>query len=271
MPQNKKLLQNLFAQAQISQWGVARFADLLPLMQSRAVSRLPQNPQSVIVFLLGYYAGEREHNLARYAWADDYHLLVPKILAPVLAGLQQEYPQNQFALFSDNGPIREVFAGYLAGLGFVGKNAQLINRRFGSMHFIGEIVTDLCLSTGDPVQKSCGDCRACLDACPTGALGENAFERALCRSHITQKNGALSPQETEQIKKGGLVWGCDLCTVCCPYNKKAALSDHADFLENLNPVLTSENLDDLHSKKAYNFRKKAVVERNLRILSEEEK
>lgn len=250
----------------ITQWGVADFEATLPLLDCRAKSRLPQNPASVVVCLLGYYIDNRPHNLSRYAWSRDYHDLAKQLLSPAVEELQKTYPENAFAFFTDNSPIREVRAAYLAGLGFVGKNGLLINPRYGTYHFIAEIVTDLALEPSTPSKASCGDCRLCLDHCPLGALSGQGVNRSLCRSHISQKKGKLDPWEEEQLEKGHLVWGCDICGDVCPYNCDAQRTDIPAFLQDVQSVVDPDNLSALMKEKAFSYRGEQVLQRNLHIL-----
>ncbi len=263
---NREILAKIFNKAALSQWGVASFADTLPLIECRAVKRLPPSPRSVIVCLLGYYAGERPHNISRYAWARDYHTLANEILAPVLNGLKTAWPDNSFSLFCDSSPIREVYAAYLAGLGFIGKNGLLINPRYGSMHFIAEIVTDLKLEAAEPSTKNCGECRECLDACPGQALKKGGLCRERCRSFITQKKGTLSDWEKSQVLDGGLVWGCDKCIDACPCNKSAGKTDIAAFCKDIVSVIDESNLQSLVAERAFGYKGAAVCLRNLRII-----
>ena len=266
MENNRIAVARAMKEAGITQWGVARYADVLPLLPVRAASRLPKNPRSVIVALLGYYTGEKEHNISRYAWPRDYHLLAQQLMEPVAEQLRKAFPEQTFAVFTDNSPIREVTAARLAGLGFVGKNGLLINRRYGSYHFITEIVTDLALTPDSPEEKSCGDCRRCLDACPLGALSPEGVTLSRCRSHITQKKGELQPWERKEIEKGALAWGCDICSDVCPYNQKAALTDIPAFLQAVESQITRENLPGLLKEKAFGWRGIAVMRRNLDII-----
>lgn len=259
----------LFAQNGITQWGVAGFDDLLPLLPVKSARHLPRDPRSAIVFLVGYFAGEQEHNIARYAWVDDYHTVIPRLAEPVLKGLENLFPGHTFALFTDTGPVREVVAAHLAGLGFVGKNGLLINTAYGSCHFIAEIVTDANLPLSVPVQDGCGSCDACIKACPTNALGGDAFVKERCRSFITQKKGELTGEEQEQIKQGGLVWGCDVCTMACPHNNPPKPGHPVFTGGRLHPVLTEENMAKIYKQKAYGYRGKSVLQRNLGILHEQ--
>lgn len=231
-----------------------------------ALHPAPRDAKSVIVCLLGYYAGERAHNISRYAWARDYHLMVEELLSPVAERMRETWQEQTFAVFTDNSPIREVTAARLAGLGFIGNNGLLISPAYGSYHFIAEIVTDLWLEPSEPVEAGCGECRLCLDTCPTGALSPFGVEKSRCRSHITQKKGDLTAWEQDQVRKGGLAWGCDICSDVCPYNHPPCWTDLPDFRRELNGFIREEDLPRLIKERAFGYRGVKVMQRNLRII-----
>lgn len=256
-------------------WGTCRFADCLPLIDCRAKSRLPKKPRSVIVALFPWYAGEfSPRNVALYAVGDDYHRIVGEILDKACRELRKQFPLEEFAVFVDSSPIREVRAAALSGLGSVGRNGLLMHEIWGSRVFIGEIVTSLALeplSLVMPDNAYCGDCRRCIGDCPTGALSEYwPLDKALCRSAITQKKQTLTAWEENELRAGGLAWGCELCQVCCPRNNDPPLTPVAAFLENLDPVVTQENLARIIPRKTYSFRGEGVLRRNLFILDNHE-
>ena len=263
---NKVKIGRILEDGGLHHWGVASFADTLPVLPCRVASRLPRDAKSVIVCLLGYYAGERAHNISRYAWARDYHLLVEELLSPVAERMRETWQEQTFAVFTDNSPIREVTAARLAGLGFIGNNGLLISPAYGSYHFIAEIVTDLWLEPSEPVEAGCGGCRLCLDACPTGALSPFGVEKSRCRSHITQKKGDLTAWEQDQVRKGGLAWGCDICSDVCPYNHPPCWTDLPDFRRELNGFIREEDLPRLIKERAFGYRGVKVMQRNLRII-----
>lgn len=260
-------------EAAISPLGVERFGfcaldSLSRLLECRGKRLLPQKG-SVILLLLPYYAGEFPgRNVARYALCDDYHTIAGEILEKVVHPLSAAFPGEVFIPFVDSSPIPEVEAGVLSGLGFPGRNGQLITPWYGSLAFLCEIVTTLSLSPTGPGKGSCGDCRRCLDRCPTGALNLTGLDVSRCRSHISQKKGALSEEEMRQLREGGLVWGCDLCTDACPHNRHPDLTTVPRMREGLEPLLTPENLPELIKRKSYGWRGAAVLRRNLAILKE---
>lgn len=257
-------------EAGIPACGVCRFAQALPLLECRAAARLPANAASIVVCLFPYYTGEHAgRNLSRYAVVSDYHRVAGELLAKAARRLAAAFPAHAFVPFTDASPIREVEAARLAGLGFIGKNGQLISREYGSYCFIGELVTSLPLPPAVPVENACGACRACVEACPAGALAPGTLVLERCRSHITQKKGVLCAAERESLRSGGLAWGCDLCTDACPHNHAPARTPIAAFEKDITPVLTAENCENLCKTRAFGWRGAAVPLRNLALLAEQ--
>ncbi len=258
----------VFKSRGVSQCGCCSFSHVLPLLEVRSRARIPEGARTVIFALFPYYTGLLPHrNLSRYAVPDDYHLIAGRVLEGCQGALEEAFPQERFVSFVDSSPIREVQGAYLAGLGWMGRNGQLINPRFGSYVFIGEIVTTLEIPCQPRPMGKCLDCGACRRACPTGALTEGSVEEALCRSAVTQKKGELTLWETEQIRAGGMVWGCDICNDVCPMNRRALPSDMRQFYQSMDSVVTEENLSRLRKRKAFGYRGRAVMERNLGILA----
>jgi epoxyqueuosine reductase QueG len=225
--------------------------------------RLPKNAHTVIVFLFPYRFSETiPRNLSRYACVPDYHVTAGAVLQEVAESLCAEQPEYVFEAFIDNSPIPEVKAATLAGLGCVGDHGLLIHPQLGSWVFIGSIVTDAIIKVEMSQKSECCHCGACTIACPAACIGE---DKTRCMSAVSQRKGELTAQEEVLLCKSGLVWGCDVCQEACPLNTEAKIEPHPcfDFYE---PVLTDEALSDL-SRKAYGWRGKAVLHRNLQILS----
>lgn len=262
----KQMLGQILHTAGIDAYGICRLSDCLPLIPCRAVSRIPREAVSVIALLLPYYIGAyAARNVARYAIPPDYHHIAGTLLNTLTEHLSAAFPAHLFASFVDNSPIGEVTAAKLAGLGVVGCHGQLIHPVYGTHVFICTIVTTLDISPTGPLSSpACLQCGRCIAACPTGALGK-LFCKERCRSHITQKKGALSSWEETQIQAGGFVWGCDLCTDVCPMNT-GKLSPIRAFYQNPAPLITLPQLDHLLGTKAYGYRGRAVLERNLQLL-----
>jgi len=158
-----------------------------------------------------------------------------------------------------------VAAARFAGLGLAGLHGQLILPEFGAHVFVGCVVTDLALPADSPADGSCRECEACLHACPTGALRRGVLERERCRSYITQKRGKLAAWEQEQVRAGGFAWGCDACLDACPLNT-AQITPLECLKRHPLPILSYDNLDEALRRKAYGYRGRAVLERNLHLL-----
>ena len=253
-------------------FGVCSIEAAQPYLNCRAKSRIPAKAASVIVLLFPYYTGEHpQRNISRYAMIPDYHIVAENYLKKLCEKLKAEFPQNSFEPFVDNSPLREVSCGQAAGLGVIGDNGLLIHPQYGSYIFLGEIVTDLQLTPSTPVGKDCLHCAACRKACPQGALQENgSVELPLCRSHISQKKGELSENEQEQLRLGGLIWGCDICNDVCPLNKNAAVTPIPEFLASVTPLMNEENILALLDSRAYNYRGEKTILRNFRLLQDKE-
>ena len=263
------IISKCIAGSGIELWGCCEYTPELLLNGSRSVNRLPDGASSVIVCAFPWFAGiPTKRNVSLYAIARDYHTIAGDMLKSAAKILEQNFQQNSFVPFIDASPIDEVKAGCLSGIGVLGLNFQLITEKYGSMVFIGEIVTNLKLPFAKHEEKNCEGCMACINACPTGALGKNGLNRPLCRSFITQKKGGLTEWEAEQVAKGGLIWGCDICTLSCPHNNGLSKSNIGGFTENLVPVIASEDIDMLLTLHSYGWRGREVLERNLNILLE---
>jgi epoxyqueuosine reductase len=168
--------------------------------------------------------------ISRYAWGGDYHEVMWEKLNALVAELKEQFQEPFTArAYADTGPVAErVFAKH-AGLGWLGKNTLLLNETLGSWFFLGVIYTSLDLaatlgSTEGPPPDLCGNCRQCLDACPTGALVEPyLLDARRCISYLTiELRGSIPEEYREAI--GWQVYGCDICQDVCPYNRAAPAS-----------------------------------------------
>ena len=251
-------------------YGFCKFSQVGELFNTRNRNTIPEKAATVITFLFPYRIPcDEKRNVSLYAVGLDYHDIVLKKLNAAKEKLSIEFPNNNFAAFSDNSPIREARAAYLSGLGFLGQNSLIIHPKYGSYCFIGEIVCDLELEEYSQPLGYCKNCGKCVSNCLGGALsvkdGEIVFEKENCLSHLTQKKGELTEVQKEKIKKGGLVWGCDTCSDICPMNKDADYSNISEFYVSPMPYLDENNVS-LSSDRAYGYKGEKILLRNLGIL-----
>ena len=235
-----------------------------------------------IPYLVSADVNHPARNLSLYAVPRDYHGYMKILEAEVLPAVRRRFPDVSFALFADHSPICEVDAAARAGLGVLGMNGLLLTPAYGSFLFLGEIVTsaDYTAVTGEPVPSipveppRCEGCGACIRACPMACSADN---REHCLSAMTQKKGALSPDEEDAIQRGGLVWGCDACQLACPHNRRI-VDERRDttipyFLEERILGLGSSALrdmsDDAFSTRAYSWRGRSVIARNVALLEDQ--
>lgn len=216
--------------------------------------------KTALMFLIPYYVPTGEHNLSLYAVAGDYHYYLRGFFDRILPTLHEAFPDASFAGFTDHSPIDEREAAAKAGLGIFGDNGLLIHPRYGTFHFIGEILTDL--ETDAEVHEigHCEHCGRCRTACPTP--GD-------CLSALTQKKGVLTAEEEATILRHGSCWGCDACQNCCPHNRNIEETPIDFFHRDRIPILTSERLDamsdEFFATRAYAWRGRAVIARNLAL------
>jgi epoxyqueuosine reductase len=190
--------------------------------------------------------------IALYARGRDYHRFFHNRLRRLCAELAKEFPDDEFLSFTDAGPILERDLAARAGLGWIGKNTCLIDRKKGSLFLLGEIYTSLEIPVArvDLSRDFCGTCTRCLDACPTGALiGPRKLDARKCISYLTIESKDEAPLGLRE-KIGSWLFGCDICQTVCPWNLKMHGTDKLDrhsqsseeaLVEDLRYLLTAPN------------------------------
>ena len=160
--------------------------------------------------------------VARYAWVRDYHRAMKRRMREFVRGLEGELGERVAARwYVDDGPMLDRAAANRAGIGWFGKNTNILTPGYGSWVFLGQVITDLPLTPDAPLKKSCGACVRCIDDCPTGAIvAPYVVDNSRCISYLTIENRGAIPWELRPLV-GDWVFGCDICQDVCPVNRKA--------------------------------------------------
>lgn len=199
---------------------------------------LVEGARSVISVALNYYPAQKQSpdspRISYYAYGKDYHIVVKdklrqlwEYITSLVPVLDSTLPVARF--FTDSAPILERYWAWKAGLGWIGKNTNLIIPGKGSFFFLGEIVTTLELDYDTPQKNRCGTCRRCLDSCPTGALERPGHLNAnKCISYLTIEHKGDIPSE-QASRLGDRLYGCDTCQEVCPWNRFASPTREVAF------------------------------------------
>ncbi len=212
---------------------------------------LEENARSVIVVLLNYFPRTTQPSdvpqVAKYAYGNDYHLVIKNKLYELLALIKDECPEVKGRTFTDSAPILERYWAKQAGLGWIGKNTNLIHPQFGSFCFIGELLVNIELDYDQPLQDHCGKCIKCIEHCPTHAILPNKTLAATdCISYLTIELKEDIPLPLVS-KMNNRVFGCDICQDVCPWNRKAKAHQIADFIPKKDFLtLTSEEWKNMN-------------------------
>ena len=168
--------------------------------------------------------------VARYAWGRDYHSLIKARIRRFVRELPDAVGEPVRARhFVDDGPMNDRAAAERAGVGWFGKNTNILTPTLGSWAFLAEVITNLDLRSDAPLKKTCGECARCIPACPTGAIvAPYVIDNRRCISFLTIELRGAIPRELRPLV-GDWVFGCDLCQDVCPVNRKAAVSREAEF------------------------------------------
>lgn len=152
------------------------------------------------------------------SWGLDYHYVLQDKLDRLAKGIEELTADFEYKGMVDTGALVDTAVAQRAGIGFIGKNGLVISKEFGSYMFLGELITNLDIEPDQPVDYGCGDCNRCVTACPTSCLiGDGSMNAKRCLSFQTQDKGVMDLEFRKKIKT--VIYGCDICQICCPYNK----------------------------------------------------
>ena len=235
---------------------------------------------------MNYYVGKEQSDLtsdfkfSNYAWGDDYHLVIKSKLFSLLEFIKNKKPNIKGLVCVDTAPIMEKVWAQRAGLGWQGKHTNLISTDFGSWLFLGEIIIDFELEPDDPFTKDlCGSCTACIDACPTHALGEYELDSGKCISYLTIEHRGDFIERHDDLD--GWIYGCDICQEVCPWNisfskisEEKYFEPRADIINNTDQKwleMDQENFSTTFKKSAAKRTKLMGLKRNIKSVNESKK
>lgn len=243
--------------------------------------KLVPGAKSVVSLLLNYYTEANQHDshapkISKYAFGEDYHFVIKDKLHEMLNTLEEKIGRSIGGrAFVDSAPVMDKAWAKKSGLGWIGKNANLINKKSGSFFFIAELILDVELEYDQPIGDFCGTCTRCIDACPTDAIvNAHVVDGSKCISYFTIELKSAIP-ESEKGKFQNYMFGCDICQDVCPWNRFSV--PHSESRFNANEKLLSmtreewtEITDDVFREL---FRKSAVkrtkfegLKRNIRFI-----
>ncbi len=230
-------------------------------------TKLVEGARSVVSLMYNYYpkedhAEEKGYKIAKYAYGKDYHFVIKDKLKTFFQHIQQTVGDIEGRVFVDSAPVHERAWAARSGLGWIGKNSLLLNKKKGSFFFLAEIIIDLELEYDPPVTDHCGTCTACMDACPTEAIPRPyVVDGSRCISYLTIELKENIPPAFKG-KMEGWIFGCDICQDVCPWNRFA--SPHIEPEFEPHPDLKTMSKEDWQEVTEETFRKvfkKSAVKR----------
>jgi epoxyqueuosine reductase len=196
---------------------------------------LVDDAKSVVSLLLNYYPSETQSDpdapkLSKYAFGEDYHFVIKDKLKDLFNFIQDEIGEVGGRVFVDSAPVMDKAWAKKSGLGWIGKNSNLIHPKNGSFFFIAELILDLELTADGPMKDYCGTCTRCIDACPTDAIVEPyVVDGSKCISYLTiELKDQLIPSEFKG-KMENWMFGCDICQDVCPWNRFSKPHNESKF------------------------------------------
>ena len=199
--------------------------------------KLVPGSKSVISLTFNYFPPRKNLKknsfiISKYAYGKDYHFVIKKKLKTLFSLIKEKIGNIEGRVFVDSAPVHERAWAKNSGLGWIGKNSLLLNKKMGSYFFLAEIICDLELEYDTPVTDHCGTCTKCIDACPTNAITQaQVIDANKCISYLTIENKNEIPPELSK-SFNNYIFGCDICQDVCPWNKFSKPHDEKEFLPN---------------------------------------
>ena len=226
------------------------------------VKEILPSAKSVISLALNYYVKDEFSNnsqtgkVSRYAWGTDYHFIIWKKLEQIISELKLIDNNFEAKSYVDTGPVMDKAWAVRSGIGWQGKNSNILNKQIGSWFFIATIITNYNFSVSKIVTDHCGKCTACIDACPTNAIPEPyIIDANKCISNLTIENKGEIPIKFKG-KFEGWIFGCDICQDVCPWNQKFSIETKiSEFIIGENREIDLQNVIKLTNSQ---FRKKYI-------------
>lgn len=246
-------------------------------------TKLVPGAKSVVSLLLNYYTDEKQLDesapkISKYAYGEDYHLVIKAKLREMLNTLEEKIGKSVGGrAFVDSAPVLDKAWAQRSGLGWIGKNSNLINKKSGSFFFVAELILDVELVPDSPTGDFCGTCTRCIDACPTDAIvSPYIVDGSKCISYFTIELKGSIP-ETEKGKFQNWMFGCDICQDVCPWNRFSSPHNHVELAPNKELLsksksdweeITEDVFRELFRKSAVKRTKFEGLKRNIRFLKE---
>ncbi len=223
------------------------------------VSKILPDAKSIISLGMNYYTDEQYDNqkdkgkISRYAWGKDYHLIIWKKLEQLEKELKEIDPEFESKSYVDTGPVMDKAWAVKAGLGWLGKHTNVINKEIGSWFFIATLITNYEFQSSSIIADHCGSCTACIEACPTNAIVEEyVLDSTKCISYLTIENKKEIPKEFKN-KFDNWIFGCDICQDVCPWNIKfSEVTQNIEFF----PENKEINLSEIKNMNEEEFRER---------------
>ena len=244
-------------------------------------TKLVPGAKSIISLTFNYFPPKKilDDNsflISKYAYGKDYHIIIKDKLKALFSQMKKEVGDIEGRVFVDSAPIHERAWAKISGLGWIGKNSLLLNKKMGSYFFLAEIVCDLNLEYDSTISDHCGTCTKCIDACPTDAITQaQVVDANRCISYLTIENKNKIPKELSK-SFNNYIFGCDICQDICPWNKFSTSHNEREFLpkEELSKMskkdwqeLTHETFNKIFKNSAVKRTKFQGLKRNIKAVS----